>query len=522
METTISDEKSKLNWAPNWVPAITVLVVAVLVLGAVFWSVYSDIVAIWWRSRVYAHGFLILPIVAYLIWKKRRDLARLSPQPAPKAVLLMLFPAMFWLLGHVGKVAVLEQFAVVFMLPLMAWIILGCGIAKKIMFPLLYLFFAVPAGSFLIGPLQDSTAALAVWGLQMTGIPVYWEGRFFHIPSGSFEVAVACSGISYLIASLALGTLYAYLTYTSMKRRIIFIALSTVVPVIANGARAYGIVMLAHLSNYTLAVSVDHIIYGWLFFGVIASLLFWAGSFFREEASSRPGDENVAISPVGKNNLSVGVASHPASWAFLVWALSAIIVPISALGVVSWMDARSMVATTAEVKLPLGRGGWSGPVATDTRWRPSFIGAQEHRVEYRKNGASVQVYLAYYPSSNRDAELINWNNVVYDDKYSRRLGGGTTQAHLSAGQNWPVLTTRLKSAGHSRLLWYWYEVDGAATVSRVWAKVYAIRSRLRSSRIGSAVWVISARYSMDEKEARLVLEDFLKTMLPQLREAVSQ
>lgn len=518
MEMMIDSEKRNLNWAPNWIPAATVLGVSLLVLGIVFWSSYSDIVAIWWRSDTYAHGFLILPIVAYLVWEKRTDLAGVSPQPASRVVPLMVFPAIFWLLGYVANVAVLEQFAVVAMLPLMAWIVLGNDATKKIMFPLLYLFFAVPAGDFLIAPLQNVTAAFAVWGLQMTGIPVYWEGLFFHIPSGSFEVAVACSGISYLIASMALGTLYAYLTYTSMNRRIIFIALSAVIPVIANGIRVYGIVMIAHLSDYTLAVSVDHILYGWLFFGVIILLLFWAGSFFREEPVPVTGKgDDGTVSTSSFSGVSVlGVKS------FALWSIMGIILVASAPGFAAWMDAQSAAMPDADVQLPLGQGGWTGPVDTNTRWRPSFAGAKEHRAEYRKNSVSVQVYLAYYPVSNREAEVINWSNVVFDEKNSRRLGGGTTQVRLSAGQNWPVLTTRLESEGRSRLLWYWYEVDGSATVSRVRAKAYAARSRLLDSRIGSAAWVISTEYSMEAEEASVVMEDFLTAMLPQLREAVAQ
>jgi len=39
------------------------------------------------------------------------------------------------------------------------------------------------------------------------------------------------------------------------------------VPIIANWLRAYMIVMIGHLSGNKLAVGVDHLIYGWLFFG---------------------------------------------------------------------------------------------------------------------------------------------------------------------------------------------------------------------------------------------------------------
>ena len=100
----------------------------------------------------------------------------------------------------------------------------------------------------------------------------------------------ACSGLRYLIASFTLGTLYAYLTYRSLARRLVFIALSLIVPIVANGIRAYLIVMTGHLSDMQLAVGVDHLIYGWVFFGFVMLLLFWIGSFWREDDKANAND----------------------------------------------------------------------------------------------------------------------------------------------------------------------------------------------------------------------------------------
>ncbi len=92
-----------------------------------------------------------------------------------------------------------------------------------------------------------------------------------------------CSGLRYLIASITLGVLYAYLTYRSWKRRLLFSIAAMIVPIFANSGRAYMIVMIAHLSDMKLALGVDHYIYGWVFFGIVMLLLFWIGSFWRED-----------------------------------------------------------------------------------------------------------------------------------------------------------------------------------------------------------------------------------------------
>jgi exosortase A len=159
-----------------------------------------------------------------------------------------------WLLGELTAVNALTQFALIFIVVASAIALLGNAASKVIAFPLLFLFFALPVGDFLMPRLMEWTADFTVIALRSSGVPVYREGQNFIIPSGSWSVVEACSGIRYLIASLTVGTLYAYLTYHSLKRRLIFVAISIIVPIVANWLRAYLIVMLGHLSGNKLAV----------------------------------------------------------------------------------------------------------------------------------------------------------------------------------------------------------------------------------------------------------------------------
>src|SRR5439155_6497987 len=95
-------------------------------------------------------------------------------------------------------------------------------------------------------------------------------------------IVEGCSGVRYLIASFTVGVLFAYLSYHKLWKRLLFAAMSIIVPIIANGFRAYLIVMIAHLSDNKLAHGIDHFIYGWVFFGLVMLLLFWIGSFWRD------------------------------------------------------------------------------------------------------------------------------------------------------------------------------------------------------------------------------------------------
>ena len=115
------------------------------------------------------------------------------------------------------------------------------------------------AAVFRVIPLEIPTLE----ALKLTGIPVYREGLWFSLPTGDWSVVKACSGVRYLIASVTLGVMYAYITYHTLWKRLLFILMSLVIPILANGIRAYIIVMIGHLSNLEYATGVDHMVYVW-------------------------------------------------------------------------------------------------------------------------------------------------------------------------------------------------------------------------------------------------------------------
>src|SRR5262245_56987951 len=193
---------------------------------------FGSLVQVWMQTETFVHCFVVAPISAFLIWQRRHDVAI-----APKRVSLVGIAATAllsfgWLLASSADVQFGQHLTVVLMIPAVVLALLGAQATKKIALPLGYLIFAVPFGEALIPTLMDITAAFTVHGLRLTGIPLLREGVYFSIPSGDFEVAKACSGIRYLIACVALGVLYSYISYRSWQKRALFIALSIVAPIV--------------------------------------------------------------------------------------------------------------------------------------------------------------------------------------------------------------------------------------------------------------------------------------------------
>lgn len=268
---------------PAFVPAAVGLSLGLLAWGLLFLPECVAAVGVWRASDTYGHCFLILPMAAYLAWDRRVTLAGLSPQPLPLLAPLALPVAAVWFVAE--RLGIMEgrQLAAIAALELLLLAVLGWRLFRALRAPLLFLVFLVPFGAFVTPMLQRFTAAFIVRGLNALGVANYATDLTIEISAGVFYVAEACAGLRFLIAAVAFGVFYALLNYRSPGRRLLFVAASVVVPVLANGVRALGIVVLGAILGSANAAAADHVVYGWMFFSLIMLLLVAGGMPFRED-----------------------------------------------------------------------------------------------------------------------------------------------------------------------------------------------------------------------------------------------
>ena len=259
------------------------LCLGVVALGLLFNVEVAAAIHTWIDSTAYNHCFLVIPIAAYLAWDRRNLWRGLAAVPLPVAALAGIPLTLAWLLAE--RLGIMEgrQLVAITFVELLVLAVLGWRLWWALCGPLLYLYFLVPFGAFLTPKLQDVTTILVQHGLDLLHIPAYIDGYTIEIPEGTFYIAEACAGLRFLIASIAFGCLYALLMYRSPWRRVAFIAASIVVPIIANGMRAVGIVALGHVLGSAQAAATDHVLYGWIFFSLVILLLIALGLPFRED-----------------------------------------------------------------------------------------------------------------------------------------------------------------------------------------------------------------------------------------------
>lgn len=481
-------------------------IVAILAPFALYFDTARSIVSIWNSSETFAHGYIILPIVLYMIWQRRESLRNITLTPYWPGLVLLVLCGFAWLLAELGEVQVVRQYALVAMLPIICITVLGLRLATAIAFPLFFLLLAVPFGDIFIEPLIKFTADFTVAALQVTGMPVWREGANFVIPSGNWSVVTACSGVRYLIASFTLGCLYAYLTYKSPIRRFLFIVLSMLVPIVANGIRAYIIVMIGHLSGMKLAVGVDHLIYGWLFFGLVMIMMFWLGSFWREDIE--PALQN------GRGEPSDSATGAQTESRFeQPWLIVAALIVIASLAIWPWYANHVRQMETAQAAaLSSFTSDWpQGEPFTD--WQPHFLPANaELRRFYRSGEHNVGINILYYRNQNPRSMLISSTNqiVAEDDQHWKRLNSSMHTETVS-GQDMQLRETVIEGSSGRFLVWAWYWVGGRMTANDYYGKLLQAKDKLVMSGDDSAAIMLFTPYYDNHEQARAALRQFLSS-----------
>lgn len=262
-----NDRKSLLlRLAAGWV--------ALFVLTAREWG---EMAHQWWNSDTYAHILLIPPILVWLIWLRRTELSKSSLSAFVPGLVLLCGSLLIWLCGRAAGINLVAQFGAVAAMSATVMTICGMRVMLLSAFPVAYSLFLVPFGDEIIAPLQQLTARIAVALTHASGVPAISNGLFIDTPAGRFVVAEECSGVKFLIAMVALATLVAWTSFTSWKRRVIFVLAAACVSVVSNGVRAWATIFVAQYIGAERAGGFDHIVYGWVFFALVIALVLGVG-----------------------------------------------------------------------------------------------------------------------------------------------------------------------------------------------------------------------------------------------------
>jgi len=488
----------------GWRPALMRLGLLAVAWLLIFHADLADLVRVWWVSTPYGHCLFIPPILAWLVWQRRAGLARLRPRAWAPALLWLAFGALLWLLGWASDVALFRHAALIVMARGIVLLTLGPAIGRALAFPLFYAVFMIPVGTEAEPVMQLLTARMAIGLLWLAGVPAAISGIFITTSNGYFRVAEACSGTGFLIAMAAFSVLAAHVCFRRWGRRILFVAGAMLACVLANGVRAFGIILVAYHSSVDAAVVVDHVVYGWLFFaGVILLVMLVARRWFDRSPDDPwfdPERLRGADAPPGAGRTAlVGAAllvmAAPLLWTFAGKALALPLPP--------------------DAPIPAVAGWTRVSAAGETPWVPHYEGADRLVVAHYADarGRRVDLALALFARQADGKELVGFGQgAAGPDGAGDWTWSAPADAPAPARGEWLA-----GPDARARLAWTWYRLDGTLTGRAGRVKLATMIARLRGGDQRAMALILSAPVPEGQggrARAAAALRDFLAAMPP--------
>ncbi|MAG77495.1 MAG: hypothetical protein CL811_12120 [Colwelliaceae bacterium] len=479
----------------------------------VYFDVLANMVSVWNGSETYSYCYLILPVVLYLLHEKREALLHQVPyQTTSIFIVILLIGQVGFLLASLVGVSILTHFAAYGSLICLIAIVYGWQFLKFAAFPLFFLVFSIPMGEELVPTLQEVTADISMVLVRMADIPVYREGLYIYIPNGAFEVAEACSGIRFLIATIVMGVLYAYVFYAMLWKRLVFIGISILVPIIANGIRAFGIVYVGYVTDMEHAVGADHLVYGWVFFAIVMALLIFIGNLW-QDSPSQVKDQQVKNQQLGKDEsqtssdtdkLAVNISSTITEAKTGMSSSGYAIALITLLVLVSKPAYLHFVVESKDLvisKPPLVTYLSTLKQKVDSPWRPQFDNADaQYHTNFDYNDDSIAIYAAYFEEDRENKELISWANRLFDiDKFSIE----NTQHIYPTTQNEATEATVLHivdMGGLKKRVLYWYQVADTGSSNKIRVKKAQLIEKLAGRSGGGYLLALELPNGIDDEE----------------------
>lgn len=458
----------------------------------------------WWNISTYNHVLLIPPIIAWLIWQRRGELFKITPNAFWPGLVILALALFVWLLGAVSGFDLVRQAGTVGAMQAAVLAILGPRVVAAILFPLAYAVFLVPFGDEIVPALQMITAKMVIAMTHWSGIPAQIDGVFIDTPVGLFEVAEACSGVKFLIAMIALGTLVANSCFERWGRRLVFMGAALALPIVANGVRAWGTIYIAQSQGIEFAAGFDHVFYGWVFFAIIiAVLLTGSWRWFDRD----PEDSGISAKVIEGSSLLGKLSS------FTVRPMIAALIGIGLVaGFSIWAAATERVTARLPKTITLAAvPGWKiDDTASAIPWHP-LAGGADHRIQTRfrnmKTGAVVDVVFAAYSAQREGSEAgATGEGALPPDTDWRWLRHGAQTDDANGEYLLALGTTK-------RLATTTYRRGDLTTGTLTKLKLAVMRGRLVMDRKPVTMLIVSAEQTGD-RDAETAVARFRSAIAP--------
>jgi exosortase len=251
---------------------------------------WLDLFALWNETSTLGHGWLLLAVVAWIVWRRRSEIAQVVLGFWPAAAVVLGLLACVWAVAIRLEIATIE----LTLLPIMLLAGLAAATGRDglrvLAFPVLLIMFATPVWFWLVPILQHATIVVVGFAVRAAGIVALLEGEFVTLPAGTLRIAEGCSGVHQFVVAALIGTLNAAWNFRSTRARIRVFLLACVTAILSNWVRVFLLVVIGYTTEMQhYFVRVDHYWFGWGIFAVAIAIYFAITRRVRDDAPGVAG-----------------------------------------------------------------------------------------------------------------------------------------------------------------------------------------------------------------------------------------
>ncbi|MEZ4600279.1 MAG: exosortase [Syntrophotaleaceae bacterium] len=242
-----------------------------------FLPTWRSLIYAWSSSDDYSHGFLIVPLSLYIVWKKRGELRTATNRPNWLIFPLVVFSLLIYLVAKYAEILTLAPLSMILFIGASLFFLFGGKLFRHLVFPWFLLVFMVPVPSQIYAaltiPLQLFVTEVTAFLASLFGIPILREGNVLYLPEHTLQVVQACSGLRSIMSLLTLGAVIGYFgLQKNFLRGVLFIS-AIPVAILVNIVRVLLMVFAFYYFSFDLAEGIVHTIFGAAIFG-LAMVLF--------------------------------------------------------------------------------------------------------------------------------------------------------------------------------------------------------------------------------------------------------
>lgn len=229
--------------------------VAVLFYPTFVWLVYN-----WMNNSYYSHGFLVPLISGFFLWRSREAFGNDQREPSGLGLIVLGISLVIYLVAQVWQAYHFSAFALILLLAGLTLYFLGEKATRLIAFPLGFLLFMIPLPfTNRLSPAMESfTTRVSTAWVRLLGIPATNLGSQIQLPSSSFTVGAACSGLNSVVALATLVVIFIYILEGSRLAKMILLVVAIPIAIAANIFRVSSILVIAHFFGAEAGMTYFH------------------------------------------------------------------------------------------------------------------------------------------------------------------------------------------------------------------------------------------------------------------------